>query len=133
MKIGDVYETYLRATDLQKPVQVKISKVVVKAFRDQKSGEESKKIVLSFAGARKVMILNKTQARAVAAAVGSDDTDHWQGRAVMLSAGRALNGQSTVVVGPVVPAGAGNSAGGGATVSPPPAAAGGDDGKNKPG
>ena len=104
MKVSDVYETYLRAADLQKPVQVQISEVAIKTFNDQKTGEEQRKIVLHFAGAKKTMVLNKTQARAVAAAVGSDDLDGWPGRAVVLSAGTALNGQSTVMVSPVVAA-----------------------------
>jgi len=135
MKIGDIYETYLRAADLQKPVQVQISEVTVKTFKDQKSGDEQRKIVLSFEHAKKTMVLNKTQAKAVAAAVGSDEIEHWPGRALVLSAGTAPTGQSTVMVSPVVaaPAAGDNPFAGGATVAPPPAAAGGDDGKDNAG
>lgn len=134
MRVSDIYETYLRPADLQKPVQVQISEVTVKTFKDQKSGDESRKIVLSFEHAKKTLVLNKTQARAVAAAVGTDEIEHWPGRVVVLSSGTAPAGQATVLVSPVVTAtAAGTDAilGGGATVSPPPFVTGGKNGKDK--
>ena len=135
MKVSDIYEVYLRSTDLLKPVQVQIAEVTIKTFKDQRTAEESKKIVLHFAGARKTMVLNRTQAKAMAAAVGTDEIEHWPGRAVVLSAGTALNGQATILVSPVVtaPAAGADPLGGGATVAPPGAAAGGDGGKDKAG
>jgi hypothetical protein len=136
MKIGDIYETYLRAADLQKPVQVQISEVTIRTFKDQGTGDTRRKVVLAFFGARKTMVLNKTQARAVAAAVGTDEIEQWLSRSLVLSPGKAVNGQPTILVGPVVtaPAAGGNPFGTGGTVPPVPAAAGGgDDGKDKAG
>jgi len=72
---------YLRAADLgdAQPV-VTISRVVVEAVgRDQEQ-----KPVVYFDGKAKGVVLNKTNARAIAAVVGSSETDDWQGWQVQL-------------------------------------------------
>jgi len=108
MKVTDVYPQtdYLKASDLLKPVRVKITEAAVKTFTDQKTQEAQRKIVLSFDRATKVFALNKTQAKATALAVGSEDIADWPGRELVLSAAVASNGQPTINVSPVVTAGA---------------------------
>lgn len=104
MKVNEVYPQtqYLKADDLPKPVKVKIATVSVRLFTDQKSGEEQKRIVLTFEKATKVMTCNRTQAYSVASALSTDDTDKWPGREIVLSAGIAHNGHGTIIVSPVV-------------------------------
>lgn len=104
MKVNEVYPqtTYLKADDLQKPVKVKIATVTVRTFTDQKTNEEQKRIVLSFDKATRVMTCNRTQAYSVTSALGTDDTDQWPGREIILSAGLAHNGYATIIVSPVV-------------------------------
>lgn len=104
MKVNDIYPQteYLKATDLGKPVRVKIADASVKTFTDQKTQEAQRKIVLTFERATKVFALNKTQARGIAAAVGSEDIADWPGRELVLSAAMAHNGQPTINVSPVV-------------------------------
>ena len=106
MNVNDIYPQteYLKATDLLKPVRVKIADATVKTFTDQKTQEAQRKIVLTFERAKKVFALNKTQARGVAAALGSEDIADWPGREVVLSAGTAHTGQATINVSPVVTA-----------------------------
>lgn len=106
MKVTDIYPAteYLKASDLQRPVKVRIASATVRTFTDQKTQEEQRKIVLSFEKATKVMTLNKTQGLSVAAAVGSDEIEHWPGKEIILSAGIAHNGQGTIIVSPVVTA-----------------------------
>lgn len=106
MRVGDIYPTteYLKAADLTSAKRVRIAEATVKTFTDQKTQETQRKIVLRFERATKVFALNKTQAKSVALAVGSDDISQWPGREVTLSAGVAHNGQQTVIVSPVVTA-----------------------------
>jgi len=111
MRITEIYQTteYLKATDLQKPAKVTISDATLKTFRDQKTGESVRKIVLRFERARKVFVLNLTQARAVAFALGTDETDQWIGKDIVLSAGVAHNGQPTIQVSAAVEAASGDN------------------------
>lgn len=106
MKVDDIYPKteYLKASDLTRPVKVKISEVVVRTFTDQKTKEEQRKIVLIFERATKVMACNVTQARSVEMATGVDDIDRWPGNEVVLSPGIAANGQQTIIVSPAVTA-----------------------------
>jgi hypothetical protein len=103
MKVSDVYQgDYLKAADLQRPVRVTIREVAIKVFKDQQTQEEQRKIVLGFVGAKKEMVLNKTQAKAIAAAVGTDTIDEWAGKAIILSATTAHTGAATILVSPLV-------------------------------
>lgn len=106
MKFTDVYPTteYLKAADLTTAVRVRIADATIRTFRDQKTNEENKKIVLSFERAKKQLVCNRTQAAAVAIAVGVDDIEKWPGKELVLSGGIGPTGTPTVVVSPVVTA-----------------------------
>ena len=91
---------WLRATDLPKPYTVKIAGVTFEELRTP-DGKTRMAAVVAFEGAHKRLVLNVTQARAIAAVVGSEAFDDWPGHAVVLSAGRAPNGKDTIVVSKV--------------------------------
>ena len=56
------------------------------------------KAIIAFERAHKRLILNKTQAQAIAAILRSETFADWSGQKIQLSAGRAPNGKDTVVV-----------------------------------
>lgn len=104
-KVSDVYpDKWLRAQDLEGVeggfVDVTVDGVTVEELR-QVDGSRRRKVVLAFAGARKRLPLNKTQAYAVAKIAGTDEVESWVGVRLRLAAGRAQNGKKTVVVSPV--------------------------------
>jgi hypothetical protein len=96
--VNDIYASpWLRATDLRgQIVPVQISKANAEQVR-QRDGTTVTKIVLAFVGKQKRLILNKTQALAIAAALG-DQTEDWPGAHIQLREGRAHNGKPTIVV-----------------------------------
>lgn len=69
----------LKAEDIgtAKP-RVTISQVELKKFDD------GTKLVISFHGKDKQFVCNKTNAARIAEVVGSDDTDDWEGKSVVL-------------------------------------------------
>lgn len=75
-----------------------ISAVTLEEVHDRQTNQRVRKMVVSFEGAKKRFIVNKTQAFAIAKHLASDDTDHWIGRRIALRAGRAHNGKPTIVV-----------------------------------
>ena len=81
MKISSAFPSkYLRAADLDgRQVTVEIAHV---ELEEVGTGEEPKP-VLYFQGKAKGVVLNKTNANAVASAYG-DDTDDWMGQNVVL-------------------------------------------------
>lgn len=50
--------------------------------------DNGEKIVLSFRGKEKGLILNKTNATTISEMLGSDDTDRWMGKAIVLYVAR---------------------------------------------
>ena len=76
MKIGSAFPSkYLKAADLQgKEVKKKILKVEIENVGGQ--GAEEDKPILYLVGAGKGIVLNRTNAMAIAAKYG-DDTDSW--------------------------------------------------------
>ena len=80
MKIGNAFPSdYLKAADLNgKPVRVTIESVSV-----EKIGDDQKP-VLHFVGKDKTLVLNKTNANRIVEAVGSDETDDWDGWSIVL-------------------------------------------------
>ena len=99
MKASELYASpFLKGADLTKPVRVMIDRIQIDTFTDPKTKEESRKIVLHFAGAKKALILNKSNAATCIAAFG-DETDLWLNEKwVILSPGQAPNGQPTIVL-----------------------------------
>ena len=89
MNINDVYQgasDFLKASDLKgKGVKLTISKVGVQEF-DEKGDSgpyKAKKLILSFEGTEKELVLNKTNGRAIGAMYG-DETDGWIGKQIKL-------------------------------------------------
>ena len=80
MHIDQLYPSrFLRCADLNgQPMRV-----VIKGVSREDVGGEVKN-VLSFTGGAKSLIMNKTNARAIAKALGCDDTKDWRGKAITL-------------------------------------------------
>lgn len=90
---------WISADDLSdRKFELTIRAVVMEEVHDRQTNRKVEKMVVSFEGAKKRFIVNKTQAFTLARLCGSDDTDHWIGKRVALRAGRAHNGKPTIVV-----------------------------------
>lgn len=81
-------------------VTVTIEAATVEELRNPRTNKPEAKLVVSFAKATKRLVLNKTQAYAIAAATSSQDTDGWPGKRVTLSAATAPNGKATILITP---------------------------------
>lgn len=97
--IYDLYEFYLEPRDLKEKAHV----VVVESVRvdnviNPRARKPEKKIVLRFVNRRKSMILNKTQAGAMAEITGTDEYMKWKGAEVVLVEDRASNGKQTIKI-----------------------------------
>jgi hypothetical protein len=80
MHIDQLYPSrFLRCADLNGQP----TRVVIKGISREDVGGEQKN-VLSFANGAKSLILNKTNARAIAKALGCDDTKDWRGKSITL-------------------------------------------------
>lgn len=79
-KLSQIFSgDYLKAEDLNgRSVPVTISEVVVKEFDD------GKKLILSFEGKDKQLVCNKTNASIIQEVTGSNDTDDWIGKKILL-------------------------------------------------
>ena len=72
---------YLKASDLNgRAVRVTIESVSMEKIGDDR------KMVLHFVGKDKGLVLNKTNANRIVEAVGSDETDDWEGTRITLYA-----------------------------------------------
>jgi len=80
MKISAAFPSkYLKAADLQdREHKMVITKVELEAI-----GDDDHKPVIFFTKAKKGLVCNKTNAKAIAAAYG-DDTDEWTGKEIVL-------------------------------------------------
>ncbi len=80
MKISAAYPSkYLKAADLQD----REHKMVVAKVELEPIGDDDHKPVVYFTKAKKGLVCNKTNAKAIAAAYG-DDTDEWTGKEIVL-------------------------------------------------
>lgn len=97
--VSDLFPSkWLCADDLAgRSVVVTISDVTVENIR-QRDGSQEIKGVVAFSKATKRLILNKTQAQAIAGILRTETFSEWRGHRIQLSAGRAPNGKSTIVV-----------------------------------
>lgn len=82
MKITDAFPSnYLKASDLNgKAVRVTIDSVTMEKLGDDQ------KAILHFVGKDKGLVLNKTNTFRIVEAVGSDETNDWEGWSVTLYA-----------------------------------------------
>jgi hypothetical protein len=80
MKLGEAFPgQYIKAADLQgKRVVVVIDKVTMEDI----GGEQ--KPVMHFKGKDRGMVLNRTNGNAIADILGTDETDEWTGKAILL-------------------------------------------------
>jgi len=87
---------YLKADDLHgKSFALRIASVSVEYLR-QFDGSKTWKVVLTFDKAQKLLILNKTQCRALTDITGSEVFQGWQGVTVKLTPATAQNGKPTI-------------------------------------
>lgn len=86
MKVGDMFPgKYATGEDLHgKALTLTISTVKREKMRPNPASPEVEKFVIYFDGAQRGIVLSKTLAEQIAAAVGSDDTDHWPGQRVTI-------------------------------------------------
>jgi len=89
MNINQAFPSkYVAAADLQgRDVPVNIANVV----REEVGKEEEVRPVMYFAGMKKGMVLNKTNAGTIAAIYG-EETDHWIGKPITLYPSTTNNG-----------------------------------------
>jgi hypothetical protein len=85
MKRDDLFPSkYLKCADLKgKPRVVEIEHAPIETLKNPK-GEEQRKVVLYFKGAKKALPLNLTNFDAVAEITGSDETNDWPGTRIEL-------------------------------------------------
>lgn len=90
---------YLGLSDLDgKSFNLTISRVEMVQVTDSYSKEKIWKAGLSFEGAKKIFLINKTQALALVEITGSESFADWIGHCITLSPGRAHNGKPTIVI-----------------------------------
>lgn len=91
---------WLKPEDLKnKAITVRIFGVKLEDIRQQ-NGEKETKIVLSFVGAKKRLILNKSQAIALANISKTEAFAAWRGLSIMLQPGLAQNKKPTIGIFP---------------------------------
>jgi hypothetical protein len=96
--INDVYKTnsdHLKADDIPagKQVTVVIESIDVQEFEDD-NGKKSK-LVVSFEGKEKTLVLNKTNATSISHVLG-DDYGNWMGKAIILFSTKVSFGDKMV-------------------------------------
>ena len=90
---------FLRARDLRGPVDVTIERVVQEEMYSISERAERKKWVVYFRKARKGLVLNITNAQAIAEIAGSEASEDWIGKRIVLyPAAVKVAGQPTLAV-----------------------------------
>lgn len=86
MKLSEMYpKKYASGEDLHgRPVTLTISHIRPEKMRPNAQSPEVEKYVIYFDGAQRGIVLSKVLATQIAQAVGSDDTDLWNGKKVTL-------------------------------------------------
>lgn len=100
MNVTEIFPSrWVEPDDLgSKRVTVEITGATMEEVFNRQTNTKEKKLALSFKGARKLMLLNKTQAFKIAEIMGSPDTDNWRGHSIVLRAGVAPNKKPTIIV-----------------------------------
>lgn len=82
MNLNDAYPSrFLSAEDLNgQDVTVTISSVALERIGQGKDAVD--KLVIGFSGKKKFFVANKTNSRAIAKVLGSDETDEWVGQRI---------------------------------------------------
>ena len=74
---------FLSAEDLDKDVTVEIEDVVIDEVKSSHGNETV--MALKFKGAKKMLVVNKTNARTISSIVGSPKTSDWIGHTITLT------------------------------------------------
>lgn len=100
MNVHDIFPSkWISPEDLgSRRFEVTISGAALEDVFNRTTNEKEKRLVLGFTEAKKRLILNKTQAFAIAEIVGSPKTEDWIGKRIALRAGQARNKKATIVV-----------------------------------
>ncbi|HKP75325.1 MAG TPA: hypothetical protein VJT67_07255 [Longimicrobiaceae bacterium] len=81
MKAGAAFGNYLKAADLGgRRVTVTFEEITLEEMK----GEGGKKLVVSFVGKDKKLILNRTNADTITDILGTDETEDWIGKSIVL-------------------------------------------------
>ena len=97
----DLYTFYLEPEDLRgQSHTVTVSTANVEEIFNPRIKRNEKRIVVAFAGKKKVLPLNKTQAGAMIEIAGTDDFSRWGGAKVILTPTSATNGKNTIAITP---------------------------------
>lgn len=90
---------WLSADDLgQRRFDLTIAGCTIEEVHNRVTNQKEQKLAVAFEKASKRLLVNKTQAFAIAEIAGSDETDNWRGARVALHVGRARNGKPTIVI-----------------------------------
>jgi hypothetical protein len=98
--IKDIFpDKWLRADVINghRPRVIVESVTVEQVFKPRTKRHE-KKLAVNFHRKDLLLLLNKTQATALATICGTDDYTRWQGYEVVLSTGKAPNGADTILI-----------------------------------
>lgn len=83
MKLSDAYPSkYLAAEDLDSDVIVTILDTNLEEIGQ--GAQKGNKLILTLKGYKKKLVLNKTNAKAIADVLGDDDTDSWEGKKITI-------------------------------------------------
>jgi hypothetical protein len=82
-KIGDIYPSkYLKDSDLTTPLLLTIKRVTIEDVG--RGSDRDTKPVIHFEETAKMLTVNKTNAKRVEKITGSDDTDNWPGKKIVV-------------------------------------------------
>jgi len=91
--------SHLIAADGRRPiVAVTIRGAGIEKLHNPKTNNKEDRLVVEFEGKDKRLILNKTQAQAIAAIAGTKDYTKWRGARLMVQAGIAPNKMDTILI-----------------------------------
>jgi hypothetical protein len=93
--LNDAYPSrFLKAADLKQPTTLTISDVAFETLKN--NGQDERKLVMSFKGTKKVLVVNKTNFEAIVDITGEDDSDHWPTHKIEAFASEAQLGSKMV-------------------------------------
>ena len=95
-------DKWLKAHHLQgKRPTVTIERVYIAELWNPRTRRNEPRLIVQFYKKHMQLVLNKTQAQALAAISGEDDYELWLAHQVILSEGIAPNGMATIVISPI--------------------------------
>jgi hypothetical protein len=103
--IRDVFpDKWLKASHLiladgRRPIlAVTVRGAGVEKLHNPNTGQKEPRLVIEFDGKDKRLILNKTQAEAIASITGTEDYTQWRGARLAIQAGIAPNKKDTILI-----------------------------------